>query len=93
MELLKDLKEKETMLLTKSTSKKSSQVLDMQQEIINAAGLIYNYLSEKGEVTMTKLKKDLDLSGNFAEMGLGWLSREDKISYNQKARSISISLR
>ena len=83
------------MLLKKSTSSKksSTQVLDMQQEIINAAGQIYNYLAEKGEVTMSKMKKDLDLSGNFAEMGLGWLSREDKIQYNQKARSISISLR
>ena len=81
------------MLLKKSTSKKSTQVLDMQQEIINAAGQIYNYLAEKGEVSMSKMKKDLDLSGNFAEMGLGWLSREDKIQYNQKARSISISLR
>lgn len=81
------------MLLKKSTSKKSTQVVDMQQEIINAAGEIYNYLSQKGEVTMSKLKKDLDLSGNFAEMGLGWLSREDKISYTQNARSISVSLR
>ncbi|MGN1153125.1 MAG: winged helix-turn-helix domain-containing protein [Candidatus Gastranaerophilaceae bacterium] len=79
------------MLLKKSTEKKSG--LDMQQEIINAAGQIYNYLAEKGEVSMSKMKKDLDLSGNFAEMGLGWLSREDKIMYTQKARSISISLR
>ena len=79
------------MLLKKSTEKKSG--LDMQQEIINAAGQIYNYLAEKGEVSMSKMKKVLDLSGNFAEMGLGWLSREDKIMYTQKARSISISLR
>ena len=79
------------MLLKKSTSK--TQAMDMQQEIINAAGQIYNYLAEKGEVSMNKLKKDLDLIGNFAEMGLGWLSREDKIAYTQKARSISISLR
>ncbi len=81
------------MLLKKSASKKSTQEMDMQQEIINAAGQIYNYLAEKGEVSMSKLKKDLDLNGNFAEMGLGWLSREDKISYTQKARSISVSLR
>ena len=79
------------MLLKKSTSK--TQAMDMQQEIINAAGQIYNYLAEKGEVSMNKLKKDLDLNGNFAEMGLGWLKREDKIAYTQKARSISISLR
>ena len=65
----------------------------IQEQIIESAGQIYNYLAEKGEVSMNKLKKDLDLNGNFAEMGLGWLSREDKIAYTQKARSISISLR
>ncbi len=82
------------MLLKKSTSKSSSSTsLNVQQEIINAAGLIYNYLSKNGEVTLTKLKKDLNLAGNYAEMGLGWLSREDKISYDAKARSISVSLR
>ena len=83
------------MLLKKSTSSKksSTQVLDMQQEIINAAGLIYNYLAEKGEVSMSKMKKDLDLSGNFAEMGLGWLSREDKLEYTQKAKSVTVKLR
>ena len=51
------------MLLKKSTSK--TQAMDMQQEIINAAGQIYNYLAEKGEVSMNKLKKDLDLNGNL----------------------------
>lgn len=83
------------MLLKKSTSKSSSKTasLNVQQEIINAAGLIYNYLAKNGDVTLSKLKKDLNLEGNYAEMGLGWLSREDKILYTQKARSISISLR
>ena len=82
------------MLLKKSTSKSSSTAsLNVQQEIINAAGLIYNYLEKNGEVTLAKLKKDLNLAGNYAEMGLGWLSREDKISYDAKARSISVSLR
>ena len=79
------------MLLKKSTSK--TQAMDMQQEIINAAGQIYNYLAEKGEVSMNKLKKDLDLNGNFAEMGLGWLSREDKLEYTQKAKSVTVKLR
>lgn len=67
--------------------------VNMHQEIINAAGLIYNYLSDKGEVTISKLKKDLNLYGNFTEMGLGWLSREDKLVYTKKSRSISVKLR
>ena len=79
------------MLLKKET--KETVVVDVQQEIINSAGAIYNYLSSKGEVTLSKLKKDLKLDGNMVGMGLGWLSREDKISYVTKARSVSISLK
>ena len=66
---------------------------DIHQEIINAAGLIYNYLSDKGEVSISKMKKALDLYGNFTEMGLGWLSREDKIEYTKKIRSVSVKLK
>ncbi len=70
-----------------------AQDADIQQEIINAAGAIYNYLSEKGEVSISKMKKDLDLYDNFAEMGLGWLSREDKIDYTKKIRSVLVKLK
>ena len=28
----------------------------------------------------------MDLDDNFTYMGLGWLSREDKISYTQKPK-------
>ena len=66
---------------------------NIQQEIINAAGQIYNYLSDKGEVSISKMKKDLSLNENFAEMGLGWLSREDKLEYTQKAKSVTVKLR
>ena len=66
---------------------------NIQQEIINAAGMIYNYLSDNGEVSISKLKKDLNLYENFAEMGLGWLSREDKIEYTKKIRSVTVKLR
>ena len=39
------------------------------------------------------MKKDLSLNENFAEMGLGWLSREDKLEYTQKAKSVTVKLR
>lgn len=85
-------KEKKMALLRKSTAT-LAQDADIQQEIINAAGLIYNYLSDKGEVSISKMKKDLDLYGNFTEMGLGWLSREDKLEYTKKMRSVSVRLK
>ena len=66
---------------------------DIQQEIINAAGMIYNYLSDKGEVSISKLRKDLNLYENFTEMGLGWLSREDKLDYTKKLRSVTVRLK
>ena len=80
-------------LLKKKSNSTLAQDADIQQEIINAAGMIYNYLSDKGEVTISKMKKDLDLYENFTEMGLGWLSREDKLEYTKNARSVSVRLR
>ena len=65
----------------------------IQEQIIESAGQIYNYLSNKGEVSINKMKKDLSLNEYFAEMGLGWLSREDKLEYTQKAKSVTVKLR
>ena len=67
--------------------------LGIQEQIIESAGQIYNYLNAKGEVSIIKMKKDLSLSENFAEMGRGWLSREDKLEYTQKAKSVTVRLR
>jgi len=66
--------------------------LGMQDQIIEAAGEIYNYLSEKGEVTINKMSKEIDLDQNFISMGLGWLSREDKLSYTRKPKSVTVKL-
>lgn len=67
--------------------------IGIQEQIIESAGQIYNYLSDKGEVSINKMKKDLSLNDNFTEMGLGWLSREDKLEYTQKAKSVTVKLR
>ena len=67
--------------------------MGIQEQIIESAGQIYNYLSNKGEVSISKMKKDLSLQDNFTEMGLGWLSREDKLEYTQKAKSVTVKLR
>ena len=67
--------------------------LSIHEQIIESAGQIYNYLNAKGEVSINKMKKDLSLTENFAEMGLGWLSREDKLEYTQKAKSVTVKLR
>jgi hypothetical protein len=66
----------------------------LEQSIGLSAGQIYNYLAEnEGQATFTKIKKDLDLKSNFAELGLGWLAREDKIELAKSGNSIKIRLR
>ena len=41
---------------------KESNKLGIQEQIIESAGQIYNYLSNKGEVSINKMKKDLNLN-------------------------------
>ena len=67
--------------------------MGIQEQIIESAGTIYNYLNTKGEVSINKMKKDLSLGENFSEMCLGWLPREDKLEYTQKAKSVTVKLR
>jgi len=66
----------------------------LEQSIGLSAGQIYNYLAEnEGQSTFSKIKKDLDLKGNFAELGLGWLAREEKVELAKSGNSLKIRLR
>jgi len=64
----------------------------MMETIGETAGQIWNYLNENGETTITKMKKDLDLKSNFAELGLGWLAREGKVEMSKKGASTNVKL-
>ena len=68
-------------------------ILSQEEKIGFAAGEIYNYLNENGTTTFAKMKKELDLKGNFADLGLGWLAREDKVEISQKGPAVKVSLR
>lgn len=67
--------------------------LTLEQQIGFSAGEIYNYLSENGTSSFAKMKKELDLKGNFADLGLGWLARENKVEIEQKGPAVKISLK
>ena len=66
---------------------------ELQDKIGQSAGEIYNYLNNNGESTFSKMKKELDLKGNFADLGLGWLEREDKVEISKKGTSVSVRLK
>ena len=65
----------------------------MMETIAQSAGQIWHYLDENGEVSLSKMRKDLDLAGNFTELGLGWLAREDKVEISKKGASVSVRLK
>ncbi len=64
----------------------------MMETIGLSAGQIWEYLSNKGESSLSQMKKDLDLKGNFAELGLGWLAREGKVEISKKGTSTKVKL-
>ena len=66
---------------------------ELQDKIGQSAGEIYNYLNNNGESTFSKMKKELDLKGNFADLGLGWLAREDKVEISETGTSVSVRLK
>ena len=65
----------------------------LQEQIGFSAGQIYDYLNNNGESSFKKKKKELDLKGNFADLGLGWLAREDKVEISKKGTSVSVRLK
>ena len=66
---------------------------ELMDQIGLSAGQIYEYLNSKGESSFAKMKKDLDLKSNFADLGLGWLAREDKVEISKKGTSVSVRLK
>ena len=67
--------------------------LTLEEQIGFSAGEIYNYLHQNGTTSFAKMKKELDLKGNFADLGLGWLAREDKVEISKKGASVSVRLK
>ncbi len=65
----------------------------MQGEIDKAAGIIWRYLHEHGETTLAKLKQGTKISDPLVSMGIGWLAREEKLSFMKEGRMVRVALR
>jgi hypothetical protein len=65
----------------------------MEGEIGDAAGMIWQYLNENGQTTLSKLRQGMKVSDQLLLMGVGWLAREGKISIVQQGRTVKVSLR
>ena len=56
------------------------------------AGLIWQYLSTHGGVSLTRLAKDIDAPRDLIMQGVGWLAREGKIRFDDNGRNRLLSL-
>ncbi len=65
----------------------------MDGEIGDAAGVIWRYLERHGETTLSTLKHGTKLSDQLLLMGVGWLAREDKLSFAKEGRTMKIGMK
>ena len=61
--------------------------------IDSAAGTIWRYLNERGEITLSKLKQGAKLPDQLLFAGIGWLAREEKLNFTTAGRNVRVCLR
>jgi hypothetical protein len=64
----------------------------MQEEIGSAAGMIWQKLDAKGELSLAQLKREVNWKTPIFDWAIGWLAREDKVVITQEKRSFCIRL-
>ena len=57
------------------------------------AGLVWQYLTDRGAVTLSKLAREIEAPRDLVMQGVGWLAREDKIAFHEGKRSKTVSLK
>jgi hypothetical protein len=65
----------------------------MEAEIGDAAGTIWRYLEEHGETTLSRLRQGAKLPEQMVLMGIGWLAREEKLSFVKEGKTTKVGLR
>jgi hypothetical protein len=64
----------------------------MKEKIGNDAGRIWKVLDEQGTKSVKELKKATKLVDKEIYAALGWLAREEKLTFNQENDDLYISL-
>ncbi len=56
------------------------------------AGAIWHALDKNGQMSLTKLGKEIEAPRDVVMQAIGWLAREEKIAIEEKGRTKLISL-
>ena len=65
----------------------------MLENIGSVAGVIWHYLKNNNEATVTKLTRELGENKQTVLMGVGWLAREGKLDFEKRKRGTYITLK
>ena len=57
------------------------------------AGKVWQVLNTKGQTDVYTLKKTAGLNDKNLYLALGWLSREEKVAFNQNQKQVLVSLK
>ena len=72
----------------------TAEIVSHQVDSIGmVAGLVWEYLDQKGPVTLSKLAREINAPRDLVMQGLGWLAREEKIDFHPGEKSKLVSLR
>jgi hypothetical protein len=63
------------------------------EHIGHVAGEVWQLLDKDGGQSLLAIKKVIDAPGDVILASIGWLAREDKLSFLKSGRSLTISLR
>lgn len=65
---------------------------DHAARIGDVAGTVWRVLHENGPTPQTKLLQQVDAPRDLVLQGLGWLAREGKLQFEQRARGRAVSV-
>ena len=67
--------------------------MEINAQIGEAAGRIWNLLNEEGPQTFPQIKKKFKGSGELLGFALGWLAREDKVDITEEKKTVKVALK
>ncbi len=65
----------------------------MMNEVCKAPGQVWEYLSGKGECSVSKIKKETKMPDSLIYIGLGWLAKEEKVVLRRDGGTIRAALK
>lgn len=65
----------------------------MVHDIGESAGRIWQYLSENSPAALEQMNKSLKLKESLFYMAIGWLAREDKLTFEEAGKTMKLSLK